>query len=364
MLVVNDGKRERELLLVERLVVGRDPMCDLSHDDALLSRRHAEFAAEGEDVLVRDLGSRNGLFVNGTRAAERSLKPGDIVQIGPLRVRYIATDGALSALLPDELDLGVTKVVPGPVPARATTPAPAAAAASPPPAVQAAPLASITINDPEPSDGGFDEDLDHEEVTRVVQLPEELERSLAEADEAEATMMVTADEIGSGVHAAGPATPGTAFSGAATLRVPTPQTGRQTVLIPPPSPAAYRPPVAPSTPIPTAAAQPVSPVDVTPAPVSSGLSGFVFVQLAALASVVFVASAAPLIMWQGDGTLVGQRTAANLLRWPVLPIVIALATTYVVATLVNRRFTETLIATRNEMLAASEQPGSPGDYRV
>ena len=84
------------------------------------------------------------------------------------------------------------------------------------------------------------------------------------------------------------------------------------------------------------------------APVNAGLSGFVFVQLAALASVVFVASAAPLIMWQGDGTLVGQRTAANLLRWPVLPIVIALASTYVVATLVNRRFTETLIATRNE----------------
>ena len=100
------------------------------------------------------------------------------------------------------------------------------------------------------------------------------------------------------------------------------------------------------------------------APVNAGLSGFVFVQLAALASVVFVASAAPLIMWQGDGTLVGQRTAANLLRWPVLPIVIAVATTYVVATLVTRRFTETLIATRNEMLAASDEPGAPGDYRL
>ena len=50
LLVVNDGKRERELLLVERLVVGRDPMCDLSHDDALLSRRHAEFQMIGDEV--------------------------------------------------------------------------------------------------------------------------------------------------------------------------------------------------------------------------------------------------------------------------------------------------------------------------
>ena len=357
MLVVNDGKRERELLLVERLVVGRDPMCDLSHDDALLSRRHAEFATEGEDVLVRDLGSRNGLFVNGTRAAERSLKPGDIVQIGPLRVRYLATDAAVSALAPDDLDLGVTKVIPGLPPAPAPPP-PAAA-----PVVQAAPLASITINDPAASASVFDEDLDHEEVTRVVQLPEDLEQSLAEADEAEATMMVTAEEIGSGVHAASSSS-SSAFA-AATLRVPTPQTGRQTVVIPPPGPSAYqRALVTPPPPVPAAAPAPPSVVAIPAAPLNPGLTGFIYVQLAALASVVFVASAVPLIMWQGDGTLVGQRTTANLLRWPVLPIVIALASTYVVATLVNRRFTETLTAARNEMLAASDQPGPPGDYRL
>ena len=110
VLVVHDGKRERELLLVERLVVGRDPMCDLSHDDSLLSRRHAEFSTVGDDVTVRDLGSRNGLFVNGTRTAERALKPGDIVTIGPLRVRYVQTSAPLS-LTPDELDIGSTKVI-------------------------------------------------------------------------------------------------------------------------------------------------------------------------------------------------------------------------------------------------------------
>ena len=89
VLVVNDGKRERELLLVERLVVGRDPTCDISFDDGLLSRRHAEFIAAATAVTVRDLGSRNGVFVNGTRRAEQALSPGDVVQIGPLRVRYL-----------------------------------------------------------------------------------------------------------------------------------------------------------------------------------------------------------------------------------------------------------------------------------
>jgi pSer/pThr/pTyr-binding forkhead associated (FHA) protein len=84
-LVISDGTREREMQLVGRVVVGRDPTCDISHDHSLLSRRHAEFVTTGNDVTVRDLGSRNGVFVNGVKAAERSLSPGDVVQIGPLR---------------------------------------------------------------------------------------------------------------------------------------------------------------------------------------------------------------------------------------------------------------------------------------
>ena len=87
-LVVSDGTRERELQLVGRIVVGRDPACDISHEHSLLSRRHAEFVAAGELVVVRDLGSRNGVFVNGTKTAEHSLQPGDVVQIGPLRAQY------------------------------------------------------------------------------------------------------------------------------------------------------------------------------------------------------------------------------------------------------------------------------------
>jgi hypothetical protein len=105
-----------------------------------------------------------------------------------------------------------------------------------------------------------------------------------------------------------------------------------------------------------------SAVEVAPV-ATSGFSSFVFIQLAALATVVFVASAAPLIMWRGDGTLIGQRSLANLLRWPGLPIIIALATTYVVGTLVNRRFTETMIAVRDELLPPGSDAGTPGDYR-
>jgi hypothetical protein len=109
-LLVSDGKRERELVLVERIVVGRDPTCDLSHDDVLLSRRHAEFVATAERVTIRDLGSRNGIFVNGVRAAEYALAPGDVVQIGPLRVRY-AQDSTPTSILPEQLMGDATIVI-------------------------------------------------------------------------------------------------------------------------------------------------------------------------------------------------------------------------------------------------------------
>jgi predicted component of type VI protein secretion system len=89
-LIVSDGQRERELLLVGTIVVGRDPACDVSEDgDALLSRRHTEFVAGPDGVIVRDLGSRNGTFVNGVRIAEGPIRAGDIVHIGHLRLRYV-----------------------------------------------------------------------------------------------------------------------------------------------------------------------------------------------------------------------------------------------------------------------------------
>ena len=120
-LVLSDGTRERELHLVGRIVVGRDPACEISHDDSLLSRRHAEFVTSGNTVSVRDLGSRNGVFVNGARASEQTLQPGDIVQIGPLRARFVV-DAAPRSMSPEAMDVDRTAVIrtaapPPPVPA-------------------------------------------------------------------------------------------------------------------------------------------------------------------------------------------------------------------------------------------------------
>jgi len=88
-LVINDGRTERELLVVGTMVVGRDPECEISSSDPRLSRRHAEVRATPEGVVVRDLGSRNGLGVNNTPTSEKILVPGAVVQVAHLSLRFV-----------------------------------------------------------------------------------------------------------------------------------------------------------------------------------------------------------------------------------------------------------------------------------
>lgn len=71
-----------ELQLGE-FVVGRSTECQLSLDDPLVSRRHAVLKVRRDGVSVADLGSRNGVLVNGTKiSGERELAAGDKVGIG------------------------------------------------------------------------------------------------------------------------------------------------------------------------------------------------------------------------------------------------------------------------------------------
>ena len=100
-LVLDDGRSQRELMLRERLTVGRDPGCDVSDSDPRLSRRHAEFSLTPFGLQVKDLESRNGVRVNGRFVKDALLSPGDLVEIGHLRLRFVddaAVDPAGQAL--------------------------------------------------------------------------------------------------------------------------------------------------------------------------------------------------------------------------------------------------------------------------
>jgi pSer/pThr/pTyr-binding forkhead associated (FHA) protein len=74
-----------------QLLVGRSAMCRLVLDDPLVSRQHAEFRVVDEGVMVYDLKSVNGVFVNGQRIDRcLSLHAGDRVVIGEQELAVVA----------------------------------------------------------------------------------------------------------------------------------------------------------------------------------------------------------------------------------------------------------------------------------
>src|SRR3954470_7688223 len=78
------------------LLIGRHPECDVRIDLPKVSRRHCCIALAYDRLIIRDLGSRNGLRVNGEMVDEATLRHGDEVAIGPLifRVEEVAEQAA------------------------------------------------------------------------------------------------------------------------------------------------------------------------------------------------------------------------------------------------------------------------------
>ncbi len=69
--------------IISTLTFGRDEENDVALDDEEVSRYHARLLRQGDEVLIEDLGSTNGTFINGNRIEEQQkLQPTDIVSVG------------------------------------------------------------------------------------------------------------------------------------------------------------------------------------------------------------------------------------------------------------------------------------------
>ena len=74
-------------LKVDRTTVGRVSDNAFEIPEASVSSHHAEIILQGNDIVIRDLGSTNGTFINGEKITESVLKPGQTLRFGTVEMR-------------------------------------------------------------------------------------------------------------------------------------------------------------------------------------------------------------------------------------------------------------------------------------
>jgi hypothetical protein len=85
-LLVGEGRRT--VLSGDRVLLGRSRECDVQLADPNVSRRHAELRRDNGGWSVVDLGSTNGIKLNGRRVDQAALEPGDRITLGLTELTY------------------------------------------------------------------------------------------------------------------------------------------------------------------------------------------------------------------------------------------------------------------------------------
>ena len=114
LIVVAGPARGRSTAIADSVSIGRDQENVLPISDPALSRRHCVIDRSSAGVVLRDLGSKNGVFVNGCPVQERALADGDQIRIG---------DSALLVMLPRDgtrVERQIVSLVDTPMPSAST----------------------------------------------------------------------------------------------------------------------------------------------------------------------------------------------------------------------------------------------------
>ncbi len=91
----------------EDVSIGREPSNRLAVSDPLLSRRHCVIKKEGNEFIIRDLDSRNGIFVNGVPVKERILQHGDQIGMGDSLFLFLLQEEVSPVLSDTPPDAGI-----------------------------------------------------------------------------------------------------------------------------------------------------------------------------------------------------------------------------------------------------------------
>jgi pSer/pThr/pTyr-binding forkhead associated (FHA) protein len=137
MIVSIDDVVIKEVQLTkEKTTLGRRPYNDIVIDNLAVSGEHAAILMNGADVVLEDLNSTNGSYVNGKAIKKQALQNGDAIEIGKYKIKFVGDQAA------DNFDKTmVVRARPAAVP----TPAPVAAQAP------VAPVAPVYAAAPEPA---------------------------------------------------------------------------------------------------------------------------------------------------------------------------------------------------------------------
>ena len=119
LVILNQGMTGRTFELnVDRTTVGRVEENTFQIADASVSSRHAEILRQGSEILIRDLNSTNGTFINGEKISEAVLQPGQVLRFGQVELKLddgqtvSAPVSALAPVAPPKKPVDATLVIP------------------------------------------------------------------------------------------------------------------------------------------------------------------------------------------------------------------------------------------------------------
>lgn len=97
IILSKDNKPIQQYVLNESTSIGRKPDNDIAIKDPAVSGTHAKVQLIGDNFLIQDMGSTNGVHIGGRRIKQQVLKTGDIISIGVHELKFVIQEGGAKA---------------------------------------------------------------------------------------------------------------------------------------------------------------------------------------------------------------------------------------------------------------------------